>query len=187
MLVAGDTRLADGVVLDLEGHEVPLRAVFQHGPVVLVWLRHYGCLFCKEQAAQLRGIKKEIEATGARLVFIGNGNTLFARHFKATLVPDCEVLTDPSTATYRLLGARRGFWTTWTPRSLPATFRALRHGFRQSHTQGYAYLQGGVAIVDSTGAVRWSFVSRFAGHHPSPAYIVSALHRVLEKSAAVQS
>jgi hypothetical protein len=42
MLVAGDRRLADGVVLDLEGRDVPLRAVFQQGPVVLVWLRHYG-------------------------------------------------------------------------------------------------------------------------------------------------
>ena len=127
----------------------------------------------------MRGIKNEIEAAGARLVFIGNGNTAFARHFKETFAPDCEVLTDPSTATYQLLGARRGFWTTWTLRSLPATIRALRHGFRQSHTQGYAFLQGGVAIVDSTGAVRWSFVSRFAGHHPSPANIVATLQRVL--------
>jgi hypothetical protein len=127
----------------------------------------------------LRGIKKEIEAAGARLVFIGNGNTAFARHFKEKLVPDCEVLTEPSTATYALLGARRGFRTTWTPRSLPATLRALRHGFRQSRTQGHAYLQGGVAIVDSTGAVRWSFVSRFAGHHPSPASLVATLRQVL--------
>lgn len=42
MLAAGDRRLAGGVVLDLEGREVALRAVFQQGPVVLVWLRHYG-------------------------------------------------------------------------------------------------------------------------------------------------
>jgi hypothetical protein len=127
----------------------------------------------------LRGIKKEIEAAGARLVFIGNGNTAFARHFKETFVPDCEVLTDPSTATYELLGARRGFWTTWSPRSLPPTLRALSHGFRQSRTQGFAFLQGGVAIVDSTGVVRWSFVSRFAGHHPSPELILARLQRVL--------
>jgi len=126
----------------------------------------------------LRGIKKEIEAAGARLVFIGNGNTAFSRHFKDTFAPDCEVLTDPSTATYELLGARRRFWTTWTPRSLPATLRALRHGFRQSRTQGYAFLQGGVATVDSTGAVRWSFVSRFAGHYPSTAKILATLQRV---------
>jgi hypothetical protein len=42
MLTADDRRLAEGVVLDLDGREVPLRAVFQQGPVVLVWLRHYG-------------------------------------------------------------------------------------------------------------------------------------------------
>ena len=42
MLGAGDPRLADGVVLNLEGHEVPLRVVFEDGPMVLVWLRHYG-------------------------------------------------------------------------------------------------------------------------------------------------
>ena len=42
MLLAGDRRLADGVVLDLEGRDVPLRTVFERGPVVLVWLRHYG-------------------------------------------------------------------------------------------------------------------------------------------------
>jgi hypothetical protein len=35
-------RLGEGVVLDLEGHEVPVRAIYQRGPVVLVWLRHYG-------------------------------------------------------------------------------------------------------------------------------------------------
>jgi hypothetical protein len=42
MPVAGDLRLADGVVLDLEGREASLPALFHQGPVVLVWLRHYG-------------------------------------------------------------------------------------------------------------------------------------------------
>ena len=42
MLLAGDRRLAESVVFDLDGHEVPLRAIFDQGPVVLVWLRHYG-------------------------------------------------------------------------------------------------------------------------------------------------
>jgi hypothetical protein len=45
MPMAGDPvgrTLGDSVVLDLEGREVPLRTVYQLGPVVLVWLRHYG-------------------------------------------------------------------------------------------------------------------------------------------------
>ena len=134
----------------------------------------------------MRGIKNQIEAAGARLVFIGNGDTTFARQFKETLVPDCEVLTDPSTASYAMLGARRGIWTTLTPRSWPAGLRALRGGFRQSRTQGHAFLQGGVAIVDSSGAVRWGYVSRYAGDHPSPAEIVAMLRQALGKPAGAE-
>jgi AhpC/TSA antioxidant enzyme len=134
----------------------------------------------------LRGIKGEIEAAGARLVFIGNGSTAFARHFKETMVPECEVLTDPSTASYALLGARRGIWTTLTPRSWPASLRALRAGFRQSRTRGHALLQGGLAIVDSSGVVKWRYVSRFAGDHPSTVEIGAALSRALGKPGAAK-
>ena len=141
-------------------------------------------MFCKEQAAQLRGIKKEIEAAGARLVFIGNGNTASARNFKETWVPDCEVLTDPSTASYALLGARRGAWAVWSPRSWPARLRAVRGGFRQTRTQGQPYLLGGVAILDSGGAVRWTYVSRYAGDHPDPAQVVAAVNRAVREPAS---
>lgn len=34
--------LAEATVLDLEGGEVPLNTLYQRGPAVLVWLRHYG-------------------------------------------------------------------------------------------------------------------------------------------------
>ena len=37
-----DPGLAEAVVLDLDGNEVPLRALYERGPVVMVWLRHYG-------------------------------------------------------------------------------------------------------------------------------------------------
>ena len=44
-------------------------------------------MFCKQQAAQLCGIKKDIEAAGARLVFIGNGETAFARREAENFLP----------------------------------------------------------------------------------------------------
>ena len=40
--MTADLRLAEAIVVDLEGHDVPLRALYKQGPVVLVWLRHYG-------------------------------------------------------------------------------------------------------------------------------------------------
>jgi hypothetical protein len=94
------------------------------------------------------------------------------------------VLTDPWTASYALLVAPRGIWITLTPRSWPAILRALRGGFGQSRTQGHAFQQGGVAIIDSSGWVRWSYVSQFAGDHPLPTEIVARLWQALGKSAA---
>jgi hypothetical protein len=34
--------LADLVVKDLDGHDVRLGSLWEDGPAVLVWLRHYG-------------------------------------------------------------------------------------------------------------------------------------------------
>ncbi len=45
MLISGGAfgpRLGEGAVLDLQGREVRLRSIYEQGPVVLVWLRHYG-------------------------------------------------------------------------------------------------------------------------------------------------
>ena len=132
-------------------------------------------MFCKEQAAQLCGIRQDIEAAGATLVFIGNGEPAFAREFKDSFAPDCVVLTDPSTASYAVLGAKRGIWASLSPRSWPAGIRAMRAGFRQTRTRGRARLLGGVAILDSSGKVRWRYLSRFAGDHPGPAELLAAL------------
>jgi hypothetical protein len=144
-------------------------------------------VLCKEQAAQLRAIKSGIEAQGAHLVFIGSGATAFASHFQATFVPDCQVFTDPSAASYALLGAHSGVWNTLSPRSWPALLHALRGGFWQSHTQGHAFLQGGIAIMDSQGVIRWHYASQFAGDHPSPAQILAQLHRALPGSPPISN
>lgn len=138
-------------------------------------------MFCKEQAAQLRAAKPEIEATGARLFFVGNGDVAFARDFKASFVPDCVVLTDPSTTSYGLLGTKRGIRTTLSPSTWVAALRAMKSGFRQSKTRGEARLLGGAAIIDSKGQVRWRYLSRFAGDHPSTAAVLDAL-RATSKS-----
>jgi hypothetical protein len=62
----------------------------------------------------------------------------------------------------------------------------LRDGFGQSRTQGHAFQQGGIAIIDSSGRVRWSYVSQFAGDHPLPAEIVARLWQALGKPAAAK-
>lgn len=136
-------------------------------------------MFCREQVAQLRGRRAEIEALGAALLFVGSGAPRFARDFQRTFAPGSPVYSDPSGATYDALGARRGVLTTLGPSALRAGVRAMRGGFRQGRTRGLALVQGGVVVTLPGGRVAWSHLSRHAGDHPGPSEVVTALRRAV--------
>ena len=87
--------LAGASVLDVNGRPSVLGEHWRRHPAVIVWLRHYGCIFCREQAAQMRAVAGDIERLGAELVFVGNGSPAQARDFQEKLAPGSLVLTDP--------------------------------------------------------------------------------------------
>jgi len=60
-------RLAPIALPDPEGHALRLGELWERGPAVLVFLRHYGCIFCRKHAGQLRAHEDEFRAAGARL------------------------------------------------------------------------------------------------------------------------
>jgi hypothetical protein len=43
--------------------------------------------------------------------------------------------------------------------------------------QGDPWQQGGVFVIDATGRIRYSYVSRYAGDHPDPVPVVDILRR----------
>src|SRR5438552_15209392 len=97
--------LAKTSVLDVRGTPSLLGEHWRRHAAVVVWLRHYGCMFCREQAAAMRAAGDEIEALGAELVFVGTGNPAQARDSPQQFAPDSVVLSDPDLRTYRLIGA----------------------------------------------------------------------------------
>ena len=50
-------------------------------PVVLVFLRHFGCLHCREHAVELRDRYDDLHAQGVELVAIGTGDRRYAGAF----------------------------------------------------------------------------------------------------------
>ena len=76
------TRLAPIVLQDADGRPVRLGALWADAPAALVFLRHYGCVFCREHVAQLRDHEAEFRARGARLAAIGLGDLAYARSFR---------------------------------------------------------------------------------------------------------
>ena len=125
---------------------------------------------------QLHRARDEIHARDAELFIIGNGAPSFARAFREDLEITTPLYTDPSLATHRLLGFRRGVRETLLSLAVyGAAVRALRRGFRQGWTRGDAWQLGGVLVVRPDGTMAYRHASAAAGDHPPVADVLAAL------------
>jgi peroxiredoxin len=134
-------------------------------------------MFCREQAAQLRGELSKIRDAGAELIFVGNGAPHFARGFKDELGISSPLYTDPTLEAYKAAGLKYGAGNLL--RSAKHVVRALSGGFLQGRTKGSAWQQGGVLVIDRDGALLYAYASQEGGDHPPAAEI----HRALARAA----
>jgi len=116
-------------------------------------------MFCREQVAQLRDMKSDLDELGLDVVVIGNGMPEHAKEFQATEDIPFELFVDPDRKVYAEAGMRRGV----NLGTFRAALRALRSGHRQTGLRGDAMQNGGILIFGRTGGLRYRFVSRFSG------------------------
>jgi AhpC/TSA antioxidant enzyme len=176
--------LAAATVQDTAGEPVRLAEAWRDHPAVVVWLRHFGCVFCREHVAEVRAARADIEALNGGIVFIGNGTVRAAAWFQQRFAADSTVLTDPDLVTYAAIGARGGLLSTLGPQAWGAGLRAFRSGARQSTTKGHPFQQGGVLVIAPGDVVLYRHVSRTAGDHAPLGRILTALRTAASRPAA---
>jgi peroxiredoxin len=169
--------LADLRVLDVEGRPVRLGDQWKSQPAVVVWLRHFGCVYCTEHAREMMSLKSTIEQAGGRLVFVGNGGPRHAKSFQSRETPGATVLTDPGLGSYKAIGARRGVLSTLGPQTWAFALRAFRSGARQTTVKGHAFQQGGVLVIAPRNSIAYIYLSKSAGDHPPGEDVLAALRR----------
>jgi peroxiredoxin len=106
---------------------VSLEELSQLSPILLVFLRQSGCMFCREALADLTARRKEIEANGTRLVLVHMGTQeqgarLFARYG----LEHATRVDDPRRSLYRAFGLPRGTIGMFlSPRLWARSFQAV--------------------------------------------------------------
>lgn len=81
----------------------------RRAPVLLVFLRHAGCTFCREALADLAKQRAAIEQAGTRLVLVHMSDTESFRAFATRYgLGDVPQVSDPERTLYQALGLRRG-------------------------------------------------------------------------------
>lgn len=119
------------VCLPESGSAAPMRLgdLWTKHPVVLVHLRHFGCLFCRAHLARLRDRHEELDGHGAKVVAIGTGDLSYGRQLREQLRFTFPLLVDEGLRTYKVVQAGRGHLTDWV---LPGVMRAGEKAARET-------------------------------------------------------
>ena len=136
-------------------------------PVLVVFLRHSGCTFCREALADIAARRSEIEGTGAKIALVHMGTPeSFAAFAGAYGLGDLPAVSDPARRLYRGIGLRRGTlsqllgWSVWLRGA-----RAFFSGHRVGKLEGDGTQMPGVFLIRDGRVVR-RFVHATAAERP---------------------
>jgi len=80
-----------------------LLALADESPLLLVFLRHFGCAFCRQAISDVAELRPELVKRGIRPVFVHLGPPELARvYFDYYGLNDVERVNDPGAEVYRL-------------------------------------------------------------------------------------
>ena len=80
-----------------------LLSLVEASPVLLVFLRHFGCSFCRQAISDVAELRGELDKRGVRPVFVHLGSPERAKPFFDYYGNgDVERVSDPEAAVYRL-------------------------------------------------------------------------------------
>jgi hypothetical protein len=164
-------------VLDLEGRLVELASLWRERCVVVAFLRHFGCILCRQRAALLDGLRAEIRARGAGLVLIGSGTHTQAREFAQSAAFAGELYVDPKREAFQALGLHRSVLRVLDPRALWRAAAARRAGFRGGPLAGDPWQQGGTLVVGPGNRLHFAHRDRRADDHARTEDLLGALAR----------
>ena len=157
--VAG-VNLAPGTLGDQLGDELTL----------LVFLRHFGCIFCRETLADLRAVVARDPDFPRPLVFF-LGRPTEGRAFLRRDWPTLRAVSDPKAELYEAFGvARGGLLQMFRPEVFAARSRAAAKGHRNGPRTGDVWRMPGMFLARGSEIV-WAHEARHAGDPPDYARI----------------
>ena len=142
-----------------------LRDQLEGGPHLLIFLRHFGCLFCRETLADLREFV-EADRRFPPVLFFFQGSPTEGRAFLRRYWPAARAVSDPELRVYAAFGVERGgLRQMFGPGVWAAKRRAESKGHESGERSGDIFMMPGAFLVEG-GRVLWSHHYRHAGDHP---------------------
>jgi len=142
-----------------------LRDQLGQAPTLLVFLRHFGCVFCRETLADLRALS-EGDVEYPPLLFFFQGTATEGRALLRRSWPTVRAVADPELRFYTAFGIDRMSWLgLLRPGLWAAERRARGKGLVQGERSGDVWRMPG-AFLARGDHILWSHAYRHAGDRP---------------------
>lgn len=149
------------------------------GLTLLVFLRHFGCMFCRETVSDLREAA-EGNADFPSVLFFSQSSATEGRAFMRRYWPNTRVIADPQLELYDLFGIpRAGFLEAIGPKVLKARSRARAKGLTNGPNSGDIWRMPGIFAVQRERII-WAHQAEHAADHPDFSRIPEFIGRELE-------
>lgn len=154
-------------VLSEQAVEVSVSSLWNVGPVILIFVRHFSCIACRAHVLNIWSQKKRIEESNIRIIFVGSGSPSAIKSFKEDLkITDALIYTDPSLKTFDACGLKRSLGALLNPKGVKKFMELREQGHKQgswSFSSGSHTQMGGVIAMKPPGKVVYHFVSNYLG------------------------
>lgn len=136
------------------------------GPQLLVFVRHFGCIFCREMVADLRKATRKNPQYPAVTLFY-QGTIEEGRRFFRNLWPGVPAVADKPKYFYNAFGLNRGGTREmFGPKVWACGVRAAAKGYFIGKPVGDPWVMPGLFLVQGR-EIRWQYDFAHAGDHPN--------------------
>ena len=154
--------------------------------LMLVFLRHFGCSFCRETMSDIAELRPKLEAQGLAIVMVHMAEDEIAEaYFKRFNLAGIRHISDPDLSLYEYFGLTKGsFWQLY---GLKIWVRGFKVGFLDGQGLSWQKELGEVnqmpgIFLLAEGQVRGSFIHESAADRPDYLKIVDSCQLYRKKS-----
>jgi peroxiredoxin len=148
----------------------------------IIFLRHFGCIFCREHLIRLR---KRYDEFTIPIVTIGLGTAEDAAGMRDWLKIPFPILATSTTEPYAAWGLGRATSATMlNPGLITSGIRALGQRARQGKATGDSMQLPGSFLVDTSGTIQWAHPGSHPGDIASVDELLSAIESTLTPRGA---
>ena len=155
------SELKTSMLYTMDGRHIPFEALYENCTTAVIFVRHFGCIFCRERIDELSQYLPRIKASGGHAVIIGVGSAAMAAGFADAFKTPIPIYSDPDRNAYRLAGMTRNFGISL--KTIGRAWTNYKKGRRQGAVQGDPWQQGGLMVIRKDGVVLNHQVDREAG------------------------